>query len=319
MKNIKLNHKIISALMTLLISINAWSMQKSEQKAINKKDIVDEIDRSAIEENESTQVPKIDNMMPAFEMPDFKANVEDSKKPKNISQVKKNKNNKVVKKQKVIVKKVKVVKEKPSVVAAPKPKKQTTQVNTPKKGKKKAVVYINKPLKPRHIFTNDIFIIENGKIVVERNGKYLYKYRFKSELPLDSKGLKLLKENHYLVTDKLQLIADINQVVKSHKNGTDKSLTQNDNSDGLSENIKDKRMALAKKHNRGKPITISVPQSKLKLGDIIYVFGEVQMVTRKKSGHHSAKKFWLYPTIDVKSPLLLKTGNGKYKVVKKPQ
>ncbi len=111
MKIIKPNHKIILSLLTLMISLNVLSMQQPEQKAINKKDIVDEIDRSAIEENESSEVPKIDNMIPAFEMPNFKANVEGSKKNVSSSQVKKSK------KYKPSVKKQKIVKIKDSLVS----------------------------------------------------------------------------------------------------------------------------------------------------------------------------------------------------------
>lgn len=314
MKNKKLNYKIISALITLLISFNVWSLQQTESKAINKKDIVDEIDRSAIEENESSEAPKIDNMMPAFEMPDFKANVKDSNTTIRRSQVQKTKN-KPIKKQKVVVKKSKVVVDKKNVNVVNVSKPQTKPVNIEKKEKNKPVVFIKKPLKPNLILKNDVFILKNGKTAVHRtNRKFIYKYRFKSALPLNSKGLKHLTDNQYLVVDKLQLIADINNAIKADK--TQNSI-QNIGDEGLSEEIKLKRIALAKKYNRGKAINFSIPKSRLKPDDIIYVFGDVQMVTRKKLGPSSAKKLWLYPIIDLKNSDLMKIGNGKYKVLKK--
>jgi hypothetical protein len=314
MKKIKLNNKIILALIALFISSNVWSLQQTEPKAINKKDIVDEIDRSAIEENESSEVPQIDNMMPAFKMPDFKANVKDSNTTVRRSQVQKPKN-KPNKKQNVVVKKsnTEIEKKSEKTVAGTKPKINAEIVKAQEK--QKPIVFIKKSLKPKLIFKNDVFILENGKTTVQRTSKkYIYKYRYKSVLPLNSKGLKPIKTNHYLVVDKLQLIADINNSIK-----TDKAKDSNQNvvDEGLSDEIKLKRITLAKKYNRGKTINFSITKSRLKSDDIIYDFGDIQMVTRKKLGPSSAKKFWLYPTIDLKSPVLMKTGNGKYKVLKK--
>jgi len=306
MKNIKLNHKIISTLMALLISGHVLSMQQTEPKGINKKDVVDEIDRSAIEESESSQAPEIDNMMPAFEMPDFKANIKDSDKT-----VRRTQSQRTNSKQRKVVKKIKPVIEKMQADTAANSK--TTASSVKVKEKSKPVVVIRKTLKPNLLLVNDVFVIENGKTMVHRTTKkYTYKYRFKNELPLNSKGLKVLEASHYLVIDKTQLLADINAA-----STLDKASNSNPNDEGISEKIILKRQALAKKYNKGKEIRFSIAKSRLKPDDIVYDFDDVQMVVRQKSGHSSAKKYWLYPLVDVKNSALFKIGNSKYKVIKK--
>ncbi len=306
MKNIKLNYKIISTLIALLISCHVWSLQQTEPKGINKKDVVDEIDRSAIEENESSEAPQIDNMIPAFEMPNFKANIKDSDK-----KVRRTQSQRTNSKQRKVVKKIKPVIEKKQVDTVV--NSRTTRSSVKVKEKSKPIVIMRKTLKPNLLLVNDVFVIENGKTMVHRTTKkHTYRYRFKTEFPLNSKGLKILEADHYLVVDKTQLLADINAA-----SIPDKVSNSNPNDKGVSEKIILKRQALVKKYNKGKEIKFSIGKLKLKPDDIVYDFGDVQMVVRQKSGHSSAKKYWLYPLVNMKNSALFKIGNKKYKVIKK--
>lgn len=306
MKNIKLNYRFICTLIALLISCHVWAFQQTEPNGINKKDVVDEIDRSEIEKNESNEAPQIDNMMPAFEMPDFKANIKGSDKT-----VRRTHSNRTISKPKKVVKKKKSVIEHKEVDKGTKSKTKEASITVNQKNK--PIVVMRKTLKPKLLLLNDVFVIKNGKTIVLRSSrKYTYKYRFKTELPLNSKGIRFLKANHYLIVNKTQLLADINA-----ENISDNLNIPNPNDEGISEKIILKRQALAKKYNRGKEIKFSIAKSRLKPNDIVYDFGDVQMVVRKKSGHSSAKKYWLYPLIDRKSPALFKIGNSKYKVIKR--
>lgn len=294
MNRTKITLNFFLILIVLMLSIQVCSAKKSDATTIDKKNVVDEIDRSEIEEIDSSQVPIIGTIIPTFEMPDFKINVEDYKKKPKLSRTYRNENiqlSKLTKKKK----KVKILATS-KVLMTPKLTPKSIKVK-----RKKPVVIIKRPLKSSQIILSDIILIEKGKTVIMRSkGKYVYKYRYKGTIPLDSKGLNMLNTEHFLVVDRVILLNDINKnsIAQASKNQTD-----------FPENIMVKRKSLEKKFNRGKVINNSIPSKKLKLGDVIYTLGDIQMVARKAFGSFPIKKFWLYPTINLENSSFSKVGN----------
>ena len=318
MKKTKTLKVVILTVFSLTISAHAWSTQKTEPQVIDKKDVVDEVNRSEIEKNESSEAPKIDNIIPAFEMPSFKTNVKKSSNKKSTTTKRMKPKPEIEKKQDKAVESAssRIVEKKPpprKVVETNKKIETKKTTVKPKKHnkreRKKSTVVMKKTLKVSQLLVNDTVSLVKNRLVVQRlKGKYIYQYRFKSSLPLDSKGLEKTDENHYLVVDKQLLIADVEKHDKA--NNTEKNQE-------ISDEVLSKRKVLERKYNKGRQVSLVIPVTKLNKGDVIYVFGEVQMVTRNYTGRVSTKKYWLFPTIDVNNPALLKTRKGKYKVVKK--
>ncbi len=310
MKIIKTTRNLI--LVTLVLSTQVYSFEQTEPEAINKKDIVDEIGRSEIEGDEQAETPKIENMMPAFEIPQLKVNIEKVKS----SSASSTKSNTVKKDVKNPVKKgvnepVKQTNTNVSKVTK-KPKNTAKRNDRKNKPHKRKVIAVQKYLKPSQLLLQDMIILKKGKVFVERSkGKYIYKYRYKQNVPLQSKGLALIKPNNYMIVDKELLIEDTNTFKESEKPSNEI------NTVALSDEHYLKRKELEKKFNNGKPIQKAISITDLYRDDIIYKFGDIQIVTRKSGGKLSSTKYWLVPIIDLTHPALYKLSKGKYKVRKR--
>ncbi len=302
MKIIKISRNLILA--SLVLSTQVYSFEQTEPGAINKKDIVDEIGRSEIEGDEQAETPKIENMMPAFEIPQLKVNIEKVKSSSTL----RTKSNPV---KKDINKPVKQANTNVSKVIK-KPKSTPKRNNKKNKQRKKRVVAVQKYLKPSQLLLQDMIVLAKEKVYVERSkGKYIYKYRYKQNVPLQSKGLVLIKPSNYMVVDKELLIKDTNTFNESEKPSNEV------NTVALSDEHYLKRKDLEKKFNYGKPIIKTITITDLYRNDVIYKFGEIQMVTRKFAGKLSSTKYWLVPIIDLSHPALYKLGKGTYKVKKR--
>ncbi len=298
-------------LIALALSTQVNSFEQTEPDSINKKDVVDEVIRSEIESDELTETPKIENIMPIFEIPKLKVSSENVKKS-NGSHAKSRTLKKVVKKS--IKKKLvaqrnlnesQVIKSKSVTRSTEKAKKQTN------KQYRRRVVSINKSLKPHQLLLNDVIISTNAKLFIERSkGKYIYTYQYKHNIPFQSKGLKLIKPNHYMIVDAELLAKDIAAF------NTPEQLANEIKIIKVSDELLLKRKGVEKKINKGHFIDKSINISDLYKGDVIYIFGEVQVVIRKKRGMLFLNKYWLFPTIDTENSSLDKIGKGKYRVKK---
>ena len=306
MKILKTTRNLILA--TLVLSAQVYSFEQTEPEAINKKDIVDEIGRSEIEGDEQAETPKIENMIPAFEIPELKVDIEKVKKSSG-SRTKSNSVKKYVKKdvkKAVMQTNISTPKEIKKPKATPKSNIKTS------KQRKRRVVTIQKPLKSSQLLLQDMIVSKNEKIFVKRSkGKYIYKYRYKQSMPFQSKGLMLIKPNKYMIVDRELLIKDINTIEESEKSSNEITTVV------LSDEHYLKRKGLEQKLNNGKPIVKTITITDLYRDDIIYKFGDIQIVTRKSARKLSSEKYWLVPVIDLTHPALNKISKGKYKVRKR--
>ena len=299
-------NKIFTGL--LIISINVCYAQ-SEPEQIKAKDLLEKIDRSDLEGTDS-EIGKIE--IPKMEIPQINI---DKGNPKPI---KKSTKNKVVKRG------TRQRNTKSKTIAQSQDK-----VNVVEKAKTKVVIS-KRPLGLNQLKDNDKVVIHKGKTYIYRQkNNVITQYLFNGKLALSSKGLTNKGPDNYYITDKTQLLADSRSTKKARSNKTKvKKIVSSQKPQAINKPVvktsvedtiknKTKREEIEGKYNRGDPITKSLKLKNLLIDDEIYVFGDLQLVTRRSRNIAGLRKYWLVEKLDISNEAVKNIAKNKYQIVKR--
>jgi len=291
----------------LIVSTNICFAQ-SEPEQIKAKDLLEKIDRSDLEAADS-EIGKIE--IPKMEMP--KISIDKGKGKGHSKSINKPTKKKVVK----------------SKVARPQNKAATA-------GKAKTKVVISKrPIGLNQLKDNDKVVRHKGKTYIYRQKRnVITQYLFNGKLALNSKGLTSKDPNSYYITDKAQLLTDSrlskktnsksivkNKVASTQKPKVVEVASQPETITSTKDTVKNqiKRKEIEEKYNRGDPITKNLKLKNLLIDDEIYVFGDLQLVTRRSRNIAGLRKYWLIEKLDINNVAVKNTARNKYQIVKRYQ
>ncbi len=223
-----------------------------------------------------------------------------------------------------------------SRVATPKPKKQVEKKESVKKEpvrkESNRIVNASTVLNIRQLKTNDLIRIEFSQIKVYRRVKgKIIKYKFRNGLDLSSQGLNKKDETTFYVKDTAALIRDTKSAKENKKKqvAVEKQATEEANEETKVEVVEtnsssDDDTAIAKlranieeKLNNGKEIKNEILIKNLRSNDLLYIIGDLVLVTRKNKATSGLKKYWLTEEIDVENESLEKEANNRYKLLRK--
>jgi hypothetical protein len=329
---------IISIILIFNLTNSCWA-QTDEPEAINAKDLMEKLDRSDIEESSSDS--KINNIMPEFEIPkiEFNEKLESKKVKKPTKVAKKPKLEKVQALKKSPKQSKQVVAEKSSNTGAAnetvKPKVAADKVKKTETTKNKVVIS-KKVLKFIELNKNDKIVINKGTTYVYRLLKTkIIQYTYGGKLPLDSAGLKASGENSYYIVNKMLLMRDI----KSKKSrGNKRAVTKKVKTSApnkksvvkpvvkpvvaeykVTPEIAAQRKVIEGKYNHGQLIKKNFKLKDLQINDNVYVFDEVQLITRRQKSSSGIRKYWLIEKLDINNKAVKAVSRNKYTIIKRYQ
>ena len=207
--------KILLIVLTLPMIANCFA--QSEPEAVDTKGMIDKIDRSDIE----SEGMEIDPSLMKMEMPiiEFDENIDTIKpvKSTNESHAGHAHANKAHKESSAPVKKEasaavtisasNTTASKPKVTKEAEVKKPVTTANS--QTKKRKVLIAKRPISLKTLKNNDKIVINKGLTYIYRLSKSnIIQYKYKGNLPLDSKGLKKHSESSYYIINNALFIAD---------------------------------------------------------------------------------------------------------------
>lgn len=296
--------------LALLILFSTSVYAQEEPETIKAKDLI-EVDKPEFE-NEDIDIV-VDDFLGTMEIPMMDTSLETTKKPKA----------KAVKKTQP---KIKATKDKPTVSSeASKPKSKEIVISTTK-------------LDINMLKKNDLIRKELAELnVYRRISGNITKFNFIGLIDMSSSGLENKSETTFYVRNIAKLRTDTKKIKKEQLQAKRKEeklrrQTINDAQKRAKEletkpeaqfNVVSdsteisKRKEIEDKQNHGKKIKKEILLKNLQSNDMIYLFGDIQLVHRKNKSTSGTKKMWLTEPIDSNNPSLEKINSNQFKVTRK--
>jgi len=285
-----------------ILTINFTCLAQNEPETVRGKDLMEKIDRSEILDDEIDGSLMLDEAIPKMEI----EKIEFEKPAVKKSTVKK--------------------------VMATETKPKSKPVVENKETNKKKILVSDRAISLNGLMVNDKLVINDDNTYVYRKVKTnTVQYRFTGKVPTNSKGLKLLSENRYIVENVDLLNADIvptkvDIVEKTPATPIPKTVSKPETkvvkasqNKPLSNTDKFKKK-LENEYTRGNEITETITKEELLKNDIVHVLGEVQLVIRRNRNSYEMEYFWL-PELLKLNPKALKStpframSNNRFKVI----
>jgi hypothetical protein len=216
-----------------------------------------------------------------------------------------------------------------SIAKVEDPKETQEATKEPKKKVAPKIENATTVLSMQQLKSNDLIRIEFSQIKVYRRVKgKIIKYKFRNGLDLNSSGLNKKDETTYYVKDTSILIRDTKkakqekqELAKQNKQDEKKNIQakviESNSESEDTELLLKLRTDIENQLNNGKKIKNELLIKNLRTNDMIYIIGDVLLVTRKNKATSGTKKFWLLEAIDIENSSLEKEANNRYKVIRK--